>query len=149
VTEYLAHNFCNAFSLLFRMFELEPDCIRMFGFPTDTRYDDPLLSTNDKFMKKGVALILAVDVALSFLGPDLEPLEAQLVELGGRHVARSQCKPQHWPMVGVALFHTLETALGHKFTPEVQRCWTVLYNFLGYHMISGLIKNGGPTWDDN
>jgi hemoglobin-like flavoprotein len=129
------------------MFELEPDCIRMFSFPEDTKHDDPALSENDKFIKKGIALIAAVDVALTFLGPDLEPLEDQLVELGGRHVAR-QCHPRHWPMVGVALFHTLDAALAEKFTPEIQRCWIVLYNFLGYHMIQGLMKNGGPTWED-
>jgi hemoglobin-like flavoprotein len=129
------------------MFELEPDCIRMFGFPLDTKHDDPALSTNEKFIKKGIALIVAVDIALTFLGPDLEPLEEQLIELGGRHVAR-QCKPRHWPMVGVALFYTLDKALGHKFTKEIQDCWIILYNFLGYHMIQGLIKNGGPTWDE-
>jgi hemoglobin-like flavoprotein len=134
--------------LSYRMFELEPDCIRMFGFHQDTKYDDPTLWDNEKFVKKGIALIVAVDIALSFLGPDLEPLEAQLLELGGRHVAR-QCKPKHWPMVGVALFYTLEQALGEKFTVEIQNCWIVLYNFLGYHMIQGLIQNGGPTWEDN
>ena len=131
-----------------RMFELEPDCIRMFGFPLDTKYDDPALSNDEKFVKKGIALIVAVDIALTFLGPDLEPLEDQLVELGTRHVGR-QCKPKHWPMVGVALFYTLEQALGDKFTKEIQDCWVTLYNFLGYHMIRGLIQNGGPTWEDN
>ncbi len=131
-----------------RMFELEPDCIRMFGFPSDTKHDDPALSNDEKFIKKGIALVVAVDIALSFLGPDLEPLEDQLVDLGTRHVAR-QCKPKHWPMVGVALFYTLEQALGDKFTKEIQDCWVTLYNFLGYHMIRGLIKNGGPTWEDN
>ena len=88
------------------MFELEPECISMFGFPEDTKHDDPSLSENDKFIKKGIALIVAVDIALTFLGPDLEPLEGALLELGGRHVARL-CKPKHWPMVGVALLWQL------------------------------------------
>jgi hypothetical protein len=131
----------------YRQFELEPDCIRMYGFPSDTRYDDPALSDNAMFIQKGIALVGALDIALSYLGPDLEPLIESLEEMGGRHVAR-QCKPKHWPMVGVAWFNTLEHILGPKFTDEVQHCWIVLYNFLGYHMIQGLIKNGGPTWDD-
>jgi hemoglobin-like flavoprotein len=134
--------------VIFRMFELEPECIRMFGFPSDTKFDDPALSTNDKFIKKGTTFIAMLDIALTLLGPNLAPLEAELVKLGGRHVAR-QCKPKHWPMVGVALFYTLEMLLGYKFTKEVQDCWIVLYNFLGYHMIQGLIQNGGPTWEDN
>ena len=130
------------------MFELESDCICMYGFPKDTKFDDPALSHDKKFVKKGIAYILALDIVLSYLGPDLEPLEDQLVELGARHVAR-QCKPWHWPMVGVALFHTLEQVLGDKFTKEIQDCWVILYNFLGYHMIRGLIQNGGPKWEDN
>ena len=130
------------------MFELEPDCIPMYGFPLDTKYDDPALSNNEKFVKKGITFIVMVDIALSYLGPDLEPLEVQLVDLGSRHVAK-HCKPKHWPMVGVALFHTLEQLLGDKFTKEIQDCWVTLYNFLGYHMIRGLIQNGGPTWEDN
>jgi hemoglobin-like flavoprotein len=128
--------------LLRKMFELEPECIEMFGFPSDTRFDDPELKNNAAFMKKGIALVMAVDMAVSFLGPDLEPLESELVALGERHVAL-ECKPKHWPMVGEALFYVFEQALGKKFTPAVQKSWLTLYRFLGYHMIVGLIKNGG------
>jgi hemoglobin-like flavoprotein len=120
----------------------------MYGFSIETTFDDPALSSNEKFIKKGIALMNAIDIALSFLGPDLEPLEDSLQELGRRHVAR-RCKPKHWPMMGVAWFHTLEQTLGKKFTTEIQNCWIVMYNFLGYHMIQGLIKHGGPSWDDN
>jgi hemoglobin-like flavoprotein len=46
----------------------------------------------------------------------------------------------HWPMVGLALFHTLKV-LGEKFTPEVKDAWTILFNFLGFHMIEGLLAH--------
>ena len=124
------------------MFELQPECIVMFGFPADTKHDDPALSENPVFIKKGAVFISMLDIALSLLGPDLEPLEEQLFELGKRHVAH-QCQPHHWPMVGVALFHALDTLLGDKFTTEVQEGWTVLYNFLGFHMINGLLAHSG------
>jgi hypothetical protein len=140
--------FSTTYFCYFRIFELEPDSIRMIGFLPGTKFDDPALSTNEKFVKTGIAVVVMLDTVLSLLGPDLEPLEEQLIELGRRHVAR-QCKPKHWPMVGVALFYTLQTLLGDKFTKDVQDCWIVLYNFLGYHMIQGLIQNGGPTWEDN
>ena len=121
-----------------KMFELDPETITMFGFPEDTKYDDPELKNNEKFMAKGMRLVEAIDIAVGFLGPDLEPLEETLFELGGRHVER-QCRPHHWPIVGEALFYVMEQGLGDAFTFEVREAWTILYNFLGYHMIRGLL----------
>jgi hypothetical protein len=125
----------------------ELECIAMFGYPLDTVFSDPALKDNSKFMKKVIAMVVALDIAVGFLGPDLEPIESQLVELGRRHGAHG-CKPKHWHMVEEALFHVFEVALGEKFTPEIQMCWEILFNFLGYHMIQGLISYGGPTeWE--
>ena len=72
-------------------------------------------------------------------------LEETLFQLGCRHVER-QCRPHHWPMVGEALFYVLEQGLGDDFTFEVREAWITLYNFMGYHMIRGLLaKQGGPA----
>jgi hemoglobin-like flavoprotein len=125
--------------LLRKMFELDPETITMFGLPADTRFNDPELKNNKHFMAKGMRLVQAVDTAIKFLGPDLEPLEDTLVELGTRHVAR-HCRPHHWPVVGDALFYVFEVGLGDQFTDEIREAWTIMYNFLGYHMIQGLLK---------
>ena len=101
----------------------------MFGFPADTHHDDPDLSFNKDFINKGVRLMLAIDTAVGFLGPDLAPLESTLQALGGRHVARG-CKPRHWPIVGAVMFFIFEQGLGDEFTPELRKAWTVMYNFL-------------------
>ena len=53
-----------------KCFELDPSTKDMFGFP-DVQHDDPSLSTNKEFIAKGVRLIMAVDTAIGFLGPDL------------------------------------------------------------------------------
>ena len=121
-----------------KMFELDPETISMFGFPSNTRYNDPRLRFDEKFMTKAIRLIEAIDIAVGFLGPDVGPLEETLFELGGRHVAR-KCKPHHWPMVGAALFDVFDQCLGPELTYEIKEAWTVLYNFMGYHMIRGLL----------
>jgi hemoglobin-like flavoprotein len=106
-----------------KCFELESSTKEMFGFPADTDHDDPALSSNQEFISKGVRLIEAVDTAVGFLGPDLEPLENTLFQLGGRHVAR-RCRPSHWPMVGDVLFYIFEQGLGDDFTPKLREAWT-------------------------
>jgi hemoglobin-like flavoprotein len=121
-----------------KIFELDPSTIKMFGFPEDTKYDDPSLSKSRKFMDKAVKLIKAVDMAIGFLGPDLEPLQDTLYDLGKRHAAMG-CKPEHWPVVGKALFYAFEKhMLGGFKNDELRDSWTLVYNFLSYHMIQGL-----------
>ena len=119
-----------------KAFEICPETKDMFGFP-GARFDDPDLSKNKKFMAKGVRLIRAVDMAVSFLGPDLEPLEQTLFQLGKRHVAR-KCKPRHWNVVGEILFYIFEQGLGDDFTPDLRKAWTILYNFLRYVTLFGI-----------
>jgi hemoglobin-like flavoprotein len=122
-----------------KIFELDPETITMFGFPADTKYDDPSLASDPIFMGKAVRLIKAIDMAAGFLGPDLQPLEDKLFQLGARHAAM-QCRPQQWPMVGEALFYVFEQCMrGGGSTKSVRTSWTTIYNFLGYHMIRGLV----------
>ncbi len=112
----------------------------VMGYPEDVKWDDPALAKDSTFRMKGIRLIKAIDMALSFLGPDLSPLEVTMFDLGRRHY-HMNCKPEHWPLVGEALFDVFRDCMGEggsSFTPEVEEAWTVIYNFLGYHMIRGL-----------
>ena len=124
--------------ILRKMFELDPEIIPIFGFPEDTRFDDPELTNNEAFMTKGISFVKGVDTSIGFLGPELETLEHSLRELGARHVAR-KVHPHYWPVVGEALFHVFEVGLGDEFSGELREAWTIIYNFLGYHMIQGLL----------
>jgi hemoglobin-like flavoprotein len=120
------------------IFKLEPGTIQLFGFPGDTSFLDPALTENIKFKTKGELLIKAIDTSVQLLGPDMQPLEGVLFDLGKRHVSM-KAQPEFWPVVGEALFLVLEECMGlDGFSPEVREAWTVLYNFLGYHMIKGL-----------
>lgn len=113
---------------------------RLMGYPANVEWDDPALATDPAFRKKGMRLIEAIDMALGFLGPDLSPLEKTMVDLGRRHYYMD-CQPKHWPLVGEALFDVFRESMGKDgtyFTQDVEEAWTVIYNFLGYHMIAGL-----------
>ena len=124
--------------LLRKMFEIDEAFRVQFGFNKDTDANDPAIYQDKKFVMHGVALVIAVDKAIDFLGPDLEPLEMELEELGRRHIHMG-AKPEYWPLVGDALFHTLGAALGEKFDSKLQKSWTVVYHFLAYYMIRGLL----------
>jgi hemoglobin-like flavoprotein len=49
-----------------------------------------------------------------------------------------KAQPEFWPVVGEALFLVYEELMGDVFQSEVRNSWTIMYNFLGYHMIEGL-----------
>jgi hemoglobin-like flavoprotein len=119
------------------IFKIAPATRMLFGFPSDTDYADPEMSKNRKFVTKGVVLIKAIDTAVQLLGPDLYPLEEILFDLGTRHV-HMKAQPEFWPVVGEALFLVFEARLGVRFQGNFREAWTVVYNFLGYHMIQGL-----------
>jgi len=124
--------------LMRKMFELDPAFRVQFGFQEDSDPNDPAVYESPQFIQHGIALTAAVDKAIHFLGPDLEPLELDLRDLGRRHIFMGAF-PEHWPLVGIALFHVLEQALGDQFTEKVQNSWKVVYHFLAYNMIMGLI----------
>lgn len=118
----------------------DADCKRLIGYNEKTAWDDPTLSDDSWFVRKGERLIRAIDLALTFLGPDLSHLEGHLKELGQRHYNMG-CKPHHWPIVGEALFDLFREHMGDNgcmFTSEVEAAWRLIYRFLGYHMIQGM-----------
>lgn len=119
------------------IFKLEPATMAMFGFSPETDYRDPNLTKDVTFITKGVVLIRAIDTAVQLLGPDVAPLEGVLYDLGKRHI-HMKAQPEHWPIIGEALFLVFEEFMEGGFTGEVRESWTVMYNFLGYHMIQGL-----------
>jgi len=109
-------------SFLRHIFRIEPKTITLFDFPADTKWDDPALRQNDKFMKKAIKLIKAIDMAVSFLGPDLEPLEEQLYRLGWQHIAM-KALPPHWPLVGDALLAVFDDCMIGGFKDADREAW--------------------------
>ena len=125
-----------------RLFETSPQLQEIWGFGKVR----PSKLTGDKFVQKGVALLLAVDKAVDMLGPDLEPLEQKLFDLGRRHIQMG-AEPEYWPLVGDALMYTLRKGLGANFTELEEEAWTIIYNFMAYWMIEGLIAEKKDLWE--
>ena len=124
--------------LLRKMFELDSAFRVHFGFPEDADPNDPVVYQNPQFRQIGFKLFAVFDKAIHFLGPDLEPLEEELRDLGRRHIHMGAL-PEHWPLVGQALFHTLEQMLGDQFSGKTKASWEVVYHFMAYNMVMGLV----------
>lgn len=78
-----------------------------------------------------------LDAAVDMLGPDLEVVAKVLADLGAKHVSFGVL-PAHYGIVGEALMHTLQTALGEQYwTRDVKQGWTVLYAFVTTAMLAG------------
>ena len=124
--------------LLRKTFELDSSFRVHFGFPEDADPNDPVVYQNPQFRQFGFKLFGVFEKAIHFLGPDLEPLEVELRDLGRRHIHMGAL-PEHWPLVGQALFHSLEQMLGEQFSGKTKASWEVVYHFMAYNMVMGLV----------
>ena len=102
-----------------RLFEIAPSVKAMF--PADM--------TEQR--RKLMAMLAAV---VSGLG-NLESILPAASALATRHVSYG-AKREHYPVVGAALFWTLEKGLGDGWTSEVAEAWTAAYGTLSGFMIS-------------
>lgn len=59
-----------------------------------------------------------------------------LSELGDRHVEYGVL-PAHYGIVGEALLYTLATALGDRWTPRIEKGWTLVYGLVSTAMMAG------------
>jgi nitric oxide dioxygenase len=81
--------------------------------------------------KKLMATLAVVVNGLS----NLESVLPAASAMAKRHVSYG-AKPEHYPVVGSALFWTLEKGLGNGWTPDVADAWGTAYATLSGFMIS-------------
>jgi hypothetical protein len=123
--------------ILFRkIFELAPGALGMFSFGTHFEVEEDGLYTSPLFVRHAKGVVQMLDAAIQMLGPDMEPLEFALKELGAKHTHYGVLPP-HYSVVGEALLYTLGVALGDKWTPSVQRGWVGVYHFVSTSMMAG------------
>jgi hemoglobin-like flavoprotein len=94
-----------------KLFELDPDCRRMFNTAT-------MNEQRHRLMEMLGHLVAELH--------DPELLVTDLVVLGKRHVVYG-VRDSDYDAAGVALLWTLERALGPDFTPEARSAWTEAY----------------------
>jgi len=102
-----------------RLFAIDASCKALFD-------GKPMHVQHDKFLQTVDTLVQMLDYPLQII----EELQA----LSKRHVGYGVLL-QHYEPVGEALLWALEQALGERWTPEVERAWSLLYLF-----ISGVMK---------
>ena len=120
---------------LHRLFALEPEAQRIFGFSKDMDPSAPEVLKNPRFVKHAKYFIQMIDKALSMLGPDIEILTEILMELGEKHV-RYGVRPEYFPSMGRALIESVKEILGpDEFTDDVKSDWVEVYGALSYDMI--------------
>ena len=111
--------------MLLKMFEMEPETKKVFGFGTD-------FNPTAAELKKSGGLHIAVnilqrfDASLNLMGPDYEMLEEILTELGQRHVGYG-VKAHYFPFMGKAIMYALEDTLQDKWTDEARAAWNEVY----------------------
>jgi len=141
-----SHNALLLLNTQLRLFEISPELKELWGFQRRDDPNDPAIYQQKAFLQKGAALLLAVDKAVAMLGPDLSPLEEELFALGRRHI-HMKAEPDFWPLVGDALMYTLRQGLGENYTDHEEEAWTIIYNFMSYWMVEGLLAEKKERWE--
>jgi len=117
------------------VFELEPKARKLFNFT-----DDEVIKENPKFLMHAHTMVDMIDMAVGFLGPDLDPLKEDLLELGKRHIGYG-VQAEYLPIMERAVMHALEEILDDGFTKSDRNAWQVVFHFMITHMVEG-IKSG-------
>ena len=122
-----------------KIFKLSKPLRVHFGFPHNADPEEPIVYHNKNFVMHGMRLISMIDTTIEFLEKeDLESLELELEDLGRRHV-RMKVMPDDFPVLGRALIQTLQTALGDSFNKKANRSWELIFHFIAYNMVRGLL----------
>lgn len=119
-----------------RMFELEPKLLSLFHFS-----DDEGLTANVQFSAHARVIVDMIDMAVSALGPDLDPLAEDLIELGQRHV-KYGVPCDCLPVMEKAVMFALEEILQDKITREDRKSWQTIFHFVITHMTKGMKGRG-------
>jgi hemoglobin-like flavoprotein len=91
---------------------------------------------NPTFIQHAVIIMDMFDCAIGFLGPDLDPLVAELVELGERH-QRYGIPQDYLHYMSDALMYTMDEIMGKQLTQRERASWQTILDFLVYHMSQG------------
>ena len=100
----------------------------------------PDILSNPRFAKLSGSVFDMIDLSVGFLGPDLDPLADQLLDLGERHV-RYGVHSSHLTAMGKAIVYTMQELLGDKFREADVKAWVKVYKFMISHMGKGLTRS--------
>lgn len=92
------------------------------------------IKANPSFHHHASTMVDMIDMAVSFLGPDLEPLEE---DFGRRHIGYG-VQSEYLPIMERAVMYALEELLDNQFSKEDRNSWQVIFHFMITHMVKGM-----------
>lgn len=118
--------------LFAKMFELEPDEWGMLPFSKED-----FEAKDEKVLAHARLFVKMLDLAVHMLGPDLEIVEEQMMDLGQMH-GRYGVKKEHYAIMGKALDSALQKVLGKRsYTKRAQESWVFIFKFMTDAMMKG------------
>lgn len=126
----------------FSFLTLQPNAKLALGLPKDLDITSrATMEENRRFAKKASYFLkfflLMIGKVVDMLGPDMDTVEAILLDLGQRHV-RYGVQPEFYVSLGQALMTTLEANLKPAdFDQTVKAAWVEVYAAMSHSMILG------------
>jgi hemoglobin-like flavoprotein len=96
--------------------------------------------SNPAFQRHARAMVDMTDCAVSLLGPDLDPLAEDLMDLGRRHREMYGVQVEYLPTMEKAIMYAIEELVGDKLTKDDRNSWSTVFHFLITHMRKGMKK---------
>lgn len=118
--------------IFLRVFALEPSARALFKFT-----EDEDIQANPAFHSHAMGMVDMIETAVELLGPDLEPLEADLKDLGKRHIGYG-VSSDYFPVMERSVMYTLEEILGDKLTKSDRAAWQEIFHFMISNMTKGM-----------
>jgi hypothetical protein len=123
---------CSRLFNLLRLVELDPRVGKVFGFE-----DGEDIRENPCYIMHAKATVERLDMAVCLLGPDLEPLEEDLRDLGERHVSYG-VQTKNLPFMAKSLIGAIEKVLKGEFTADDEKAWYAVLDFMLQSMALGM-----------
>mmetsp|Transcript_12343 Transcript_12343/g.23133 ORF Transcript_12343/g.23133 Transcript_12343/m.23133 type:complete len:136 (-) Transcript_12343:1304-1711(-) len=120
-----------------RLFTLAPEVYPLFSFSKDYDILSDEMFEAPKFKKHAAGVIRTIDKTVQMLqNSNISEFVDVLGKLGKRHIKYGVVEA-HYPVLGNAVFQTLEEAIGDGFTPEVKEGWVEVWGVISKAMIEG------------
>lgn len=116
------------------MFEKDPSLRGIFDFYYDSSND---VSKCPEFQRQASRFFSMIDLAVSFLGPDLEPLYEDMVDCGKRH-KQYGVDPASLDVMKESIIVAMQKLLKDGFTPEDEEGWSKVLQFMVDAMKEGM-----------
>jgi hemoglobin-like flavoprotein len=105
---------------------------KIFGFQ-----DGEDIRENACYIMHAKATVERLDMAVCLLGPDLEPLEEDLRDLGERHLTYG-VQTKNLPSMAKSLIIAIEKVLKDEFSAEDTKAWNAVLDFMIQSMTMGM-----------